>query len=180
MADFWDQKCPERGTALKHRHANDCQTEHGNHFEDECCHCRMRASTAALFEAPKPAEPSEPPTHDYRFTVTGLCAVTGCGKRESEHPQKLAKPEAGCDVDHRSLTAKRLIADGEGDPEAIAPGGETWSQCPRCGVRLEPKFISGTGPAGPTWGKGRGVLTARAQRQMEFIYQRFYVQGEVA
>lgn len=40
---FWQVQCPARGPGLSHVHSVVCESEHGNHFHDECCECNLRA-----------------------------------------------------------------------------------------------------------------------------------------
>jgi hypothetical protein len=61
-----------------------------------------------------------------------------------------------CTTDHRSIDSKFLIGDE----------GVVRTSCPICGVMVEPRSITGTGPQGATWEKGRGELTPRQKNRL--------------
>jgi len=146
---FWETQCPARGVGLTHVHSKYCSAQHTGHVSDECCECNQRAGTWRPSEPVTPVVRDVTKDHPYKFTMAGRCGE--CQGLEDDHPIFMAPdPMTGCDVDHRSITSKRLIGDE----------GEVWSTCPRCGVMIEPGLGKGEA-VGPRYGKGRMPFTAR-------------------
>jgi hypothetical protein len=174
--NFWHLPCPSRGVSLSHAHSEKCQTDHGGvHSVGTCCHCGHSPTSFAQSQfmtrigaAPLPSVPS--PDHQYIFTITGRCARAGCGKTRDEHPLLLAgEPIDGCPVDHKSVSGVVLPTDD----------GLERSMCSACGVMVEHRAVTGDGPAGPGYDKGRGEITPRQSKRLEFIQYMAKSNGDI-
>lgn len=161
---FWEQECPRRGTSLRHRRNGDCPDKQlASHPGDACCYCGARASEFTI--GSQPVRQSElpdrgMPDHPYAWTIAGICAVANCNRVEDDHPLLNPQPEPnGCLIDHRSLIGTILIGDE----------GLERRRCGSCNQPVEHREITGDGPQGPAWGKGRGAITDRLAKTLNFI-----------
>jgi hypothetical protein len=99
--------------------------------------------------------------HTYRWTMGGRCGE--CQGVEDDHPLiGVPDPLTGCDIDHTSLNAKRLIGDE----------GEEWTTCPRCSVMVEPARAQHA-PVGARYGRGRLPFTRRHMAELAVIKAAF-------
>lgn len=103
--------------------------------------------------------PTPQEAHVFLPTITGLCLR--CRKPQSDHGVLVQKVEDAvhqCAVVHDSVNVQRISG----------MGGESWSHCPMCDAIIEPKLATGE-PTGPAWGRGRGDLTERLKKYLDWV-----------
>lgn len=100
---------------------------------------------------PRPQE-----THAFDPTLGGMCAKC---QRPADRHLKLQDPDpmTECRVDHGSLETKQVLG----------LDGLRWTHCPYCNVMVEAKLATGQ-PDGPSYGRGRGAITARFEKVLGF------------
>lgn len=154
---YWDDQCPKRGPALKHVHWNSCDPKgyhpgsSDKHQIDQCCHC-------GLFLNLKPVPRSVaagPEPHACVFNAVGVCSICG-----TYHSFKWTITGSCATCGQRENICRARQADHVDLRE-------------REQQLVEPKAITGMGPAGPRWERGRwwdqpGELSGLDKNRMEF------------
>lgn len=137
----WADDCPGRGPALRHAHWDRCQGTHPHdgdghegheHAPDQCCHCDGFPGRAQ--GAPTREDPEQVPP-----PIDVLARMRAMGY----NPANMAPAPSERDTGMEDIRAKE-------DP--LHPSLET---------PVEPKAITGEGPKGSPYGRGRGEFTAR-------------------
>lgn len=157
MGSFWQEDCPERGSALSHAHWNMCSPKgyhpgtNDKHLDDQCCHCGGRSNPQPPVADVKEVLQQPTADHVYRWTMAGKCAE--CQGIEDAHPLSTSSAH-----DHDTIKTQLLIGDG----------GLEWTDCVVCAMFVEPQRATGR-PVGKHWGPGRGEMTERLKRKLDFI-----------
>lgn len=152
MSVWQGAQCPARGPGLSH-------TRKGGYADDpdtwRCVECGTPLHEDPPPGVPQSAAPAEPLPelygdiydHKYVWSITGRCAR--CGSVELKHVDWLTGVDPGvCTVDHRSI--------------------KPWTSCLICFQVIEPAMALGY-PVGSGWGRGRGELTERHKKVLEFV-----------
>jgi len=160
---FWDDDCPERGAGLTHAHWDKCDPNgvhpgsSDRHLFDQCCHCgqfvKARAGRATAGNA----------SHNCTYNAVGVCTICG-----THHAFKW------------TLTGACGLC---GQREAICRERQMAHVAERDQVLVEPKAITGLGPTGPRWGRGRwwgspGELSTLDVKRLEFYVLHLRVGNE--
>jgi len=129
----WDDPCPARGAGLRHAHWSECDPKKGHpkssfvHQYDQCCHCHETIRPAAT-----PSEAPSRPTHSCVFNSVGICTI--CATYH-HFRWSITGACATCGQKEAICRERRLAFEDQ--------------------LLVEPKAITGQGPTGPRWGKGR-------------------------